>query len=281
MSKNWTTIVLLTLIFALPGSAVSEGLGKPAYVPGEILVKFRSGVLKSTRDTAHSSHGCKLAKRFKRVRVDHVRIPDGWTVEEAVATYRLHADVEYAEPNYCRYAGATIPNDPSFGELWGLDNTGQSGGTPDADIDCPEAWDRQTGDANVVVGVLDSGIDLDHIDLQDNIWRNPGEDWVSGSPGNNGVDDDGNGKTDDYYGWNFVKDDNNPDDDNDHGTHCSGTIGAVGNDGIGISGVNWQVSIMALKMLNSRGSGSVSDEIYAIEYAIDNGVQIISASFSG
>jgi subtilisin family serine protease len=281
MSKKWVTVALLTLVLALPGSGFSEGLGKPGYVPGEILVKFRSGVSKSNRNTAHSSHGCKLVRRFKRVQIDHVKTPDGWTVEEAVAAYRLRPDVEYAEPNYYRYAGATFPNDPDFGDLWGLDNIGQAGGTPDADIDCPEAWDTQTGDPNVIVAVVDSGADLDHEDLVDNIWRNMGEDWVGGIPGNNGVDDDGNGKTDDYYGWNFIKDDNDPDDDNDHGTHCSGTIGAVGNNGIGISGVNWQASIMALKFLDKNGDGTAADEIKAIEYAIDNGAQVISASFSG
>jgi len=133
----------------------------------------------------------------------------------------------------------------------------------------------------VVVAVVDSGADLDHEDLSDNIWQNTGEDWVGGSPGNNGVDDDGNGKIDDYYGWDFENDDNDPDDDNDHGTHVSGTIGAVGDNGTGVSGVNWRVSLMVLKILDQNGNGSVLNEIRAIEYAIDNGAQVINASFSG
>ncbi len=283
MSKKWVTVVLLTLVLALPGSVFSEGFRKSGYVPGEILVKFRSGVSKSGRNIAHSSHGFRLVKRFKQVQVDHVKIPDGWTVEEAIAAYRLQADVEYAEPNYYRYATAT-PNDPSFGNLWGLHNIGQAGGTPDADIDCPEAWDTQTGDPNVVVAVVDSGADLDHEDLSDNIWQNTGEDWSSGDPGYNGIDDDGNGKIDDYYGWDFENDDNDPDDDYSgvyHGTHVSGTIGAIGDNGTGVSGVNWRASLMVLKILDQNGNGSVANEIRAIEYAIDNGAQIINASFSG
>lgn len=280
MSKKWLTTVLLTLVLTLPGSVFSEALRKPGYVPGEILVKFRSGATQSTRNTAHSSHGFRLIRRFNRIRVDHVKISEGWTVEDAIAAYQLQADVEYAEPNYYRYASAT-PNDPSFGVLWGLDNIGQGGGTFDADIDCPEAWDTQTGNPNVIVAVVDSGVDLDHEDLLDNIWENTAEDWVGGSPGNNGVDDDGNGKIDDYYGWDFENDDNNPDDDNDHGSHVSGTIGAVGDNGVGISGVNWRASIMALKILDKNGSGSVGNEIEAVEYAIDNGARVINASFSG
>jgi len=272
MTKKWVTAILLTLFLALPASVFAQRLGKSEYVPGEILVKFRSGVSKSGRNAAHSSHGFRLVERFRRLQVDHVKIPEGWSVEEAIATYRFQADVEYAEPNYYRHATAT-PNDPSFGNLWGLDK-----------IECPAAWDTQTGDPNVVIAVLDTGMDLDHEDLSDNIWKNTGEDWVGGSPGNNGVDDDGNGRVDDYYGWNFVNNDNDPDDDNSstyHGTHVSGTVGAVGDNGTGVTGVNWSASIMALKMLDQNGDGSIADEIEAIDYAIDNGAHVINASFSG
>jgi subtilisin family serine protease len=280
MPKKLVTIVLLTLVLTLPGSVYSKDFGKPGYVPGEILVKFRSGVSKSSRNTAHSAHGSELVRRFKRFQIDHVKIPDGESVEEAIAAYGLQADVEYAEPNYYRHATAT-PNDPSFGNLWGLDK-----------IQCPAAWDTQTGNPNVVVAVVDSGAALDHEDLLDNIWQNTVE-----VLGDNGVDDDGNGKIDDYYGWDFIgwipgtydppqyepEGDNDPDDDHyrSHGTHVSGTIGAVGGNAIGISGVNWQASVMVLKILDENGNGYVSNEIEAIEYAIENGAQIINASFSG
>jgi subtilisin family serine protease len=272
MSKKLALMVFMALLFTFPGSVFSEGFRKPLYVPGEILVKFRSGAPKSSRNAAHSAHGFRLVQRFRRFQIDHVSIPEGWTVQEALTAYRVQDDVEYVEPNYHRYATAT-PNDPSFWRLWGLDK-----------IECPEAWDTQQGDPNVVVAVVDSGADLDHEDLLNNIWQNRGEDWSGTTPGYNGIDDDNNGKIDDYYGWDFVNDDNDPDDDNAnsyHGTHVSGTIGAEGNNGIGVSGLNWQASLMVLKILDENGDGFVANEIKAVEYAIDNGAHIINASFSG
>jgi len=154
-----------------------------------------------------------------------------------------------------------VPNDPSFGRLWGLDNTGQTGGRSDADIDAPEAWNISTGSASVVVGVIDTGVDYSHPDLRANMWRNPGE--VAG----NGVDDDHNGFVDDVYGYDFANNDADPMDDNSHGTHVAGTIGAVGNDGVGVAGVNWTSSIMALKFLSGTGSGYTSDAVRAVNYA--------------
>jgi hypothetical protein len=160
---------------------------------------------------------------------------------------------------------AAMPNDTSFGSLWGMHNTGQtiggSTGTADVDIDAPEAWDISTGSSNVIVGVIDTGIDFTHPDLNDNIFVNPGE-----IPGN-GIDDDANGFVDDWRGWDFYSNDNNPTDDNGHGTHVSGTIGAEGNNGIGVAGVNWDVTILPLKFLGSSGTGSVSAAISAVNYA--------------
>lgn len=154
-----------------------------------------------------------------------------------------------------------VPNDTSFGQLWALNNTGQSGGRSDADIDAPEAWDLSSG-AGQVVGVIDSGIDLTHPDLSANVWTNPFE--VAG----NKKDDDGNGYVDDVRGWDFVNNDNNPMDDNGHGTHVAGTIAAVRNNGRGITGVAPGAKVMALKFLNRNGSGSTSNAIKAINYAI-------------
>lgn len=153
------------------------------------------------------------------------------------------------------------PNDTSFGSLWGLNNTGQSSGRTDADIDAPEAWNITTGSSSVVVGVIDTGVDYTHSDLQANIWRNPGE--VAG----NGVDDDGNGFVDDLHGYDFANNDSSPMDDNGHGTHCAGTIGGRGNNGQGVAGVNWNTSIMALKFLGADGSGSTSNAVRATNYA--------------
>ncbi len=177
------------------------------------------------------------------------------------------AGVEYAEPNFADiFQASTFPNDPMFSQLWGMHNTGQwvynDYGTPDADIDAPEAWDISTGSSSVVVAVIDTGVDYNHPDLSANMWRNPDE-W-GGIPG---YDDDGNGFVDDVYGWDFRNDDSNPMDDNNHGTHCAGTIGGVGNNAVGVAGVNWTVQIMALKFLSSGGSGWTSDAIQCVNYA--------------
>ncbi len=153
------------------------------------------------------------------------------------------------------------PNDPRFGDLYGLHNIGQGGGTADADIDAPEAWQVSTGSRDIIVGVVDTGIDYTHPDLAANIWVNPGE--IAG----NGIDDDGNGFVDDVHGYDFANGDGDPFDDNGHGTHCAGTIGGVGNNSLGVAGVNWEVSLMGLKFLDAAGSGATSDAIQAINYA--------------
>jgi subtilisin family serine protease len=129
-----------------------------------------------------------------------------------------------------------------------MNNSGQTGGTADADIDAAEAWDSFTGNSNdIIIGVIDTGIDYLHPDLTGNIWTNAGE-----IP-ENGIDDDGNGFVDDYYGWDFAYDDNDPMDGNSHGTHCSGMIAAKGNNGVGVCGVIWNSRVMAIKFLDDGG----------------------------
>ena len=167
--------------------------------------------------------------------------------------------------------------------LWGLDNLGQTvnwtAGAPDADIDAREAWSVSTGSPNVVVAVIDTGVDLTHPDLAANIWVNQGEDC----PGcrTNGVDDDGNGYVDDWRGWDFVNGDNDPTDDMGHGTHVAGTIAAVGNNGLGVAGVTWSTKVMPLKFLSAAGTGTVADAISAILYANANGASILNSSWGG
>ncbi|MBI2824505.1 MAG: S8 family serine peptidase [Planctomycetia bacterium] len=167
----------------------------------------------------------------------------------------------YVEPDFVLSTTVTTPNDTLYSTLWGMNNTGQTGGTADADIDAPEAWDLATGSSDIVVGVIDTGVDYTHSDLAANIWTNPGE-----IPGD-GIDNDNNGFVDDIRGWDFANDDNDPMDDNNHGTHVSGTIGAAGNNSNGVVGVNWNVRIMALKYLGADGNGSTSNAVEALNYA--------------
>lgn len=168
-----------------------------------------------------------------------------------------------------------IPNDPAFPMLYGMNNTGQTGGTPNADINAPEAWGTLTGTGGTVVAVIDTGVDYNHPDLRDNMWVNSGE--IAG----NGVDDDKNGYIDDVYGYDFANNDSDPFDDQGHGTHCAGTIAGVGNNGIGVAGVNWHAKIMALKFLSANGRGTTSDAIRALDYAVMMGVKLSNNSWGG
>jgi hypothetical protein len=164
---------------------------------------------------------------------------------------------------------------PRFGELWGLENFAQTGGTNDADIDAAGAWDVNTGSGSLIVAVIDTGVDYTHPDLAANIWTNAGE-----IPGD-GIDNDGNGYIDDVHGYDFFNRDGDPRDDHGHGTHVAGTIGAVGNNGIGVTGVNWNVQIMPLKFLGAGGSGTTADAIEALAYAVANGAAISNNSWGG
>ncbi len=257
-------------------------------VPGEILVRFRSGskgrqlghqivTEKTGRQIPLSVESAGEAEQIvEGLRVVRVNPDD---TSKTIDALRARPDVVYAEPNFIRRAFAT-PNDPRYAEMWGLKNIGQTigghSGSPGNDIRAEQGWDITTGSRNVVVGIIDTGIDINHVDLHDNIWTNPGE--VAG----NGIDDDGNGLVDDIHGWDFAHNDvsvfdytepNYPPPDNyagdfdDHGTHVAGTIGALGNNGIGVVGVNWQVSLLPLKFLTDDGAGSSLDLTKALGYA--------------
>jgi len=262
-----------------------------AYIRGELLVKFKDGVTRSRQADKHRRFGAKKLKGFSTIHVDHVKLPADITVEEAINLYNSDPDVEYAEPNYIVSAEEFIPNDPLFDTMWDLRNTGQTGGTAGADMDTANAWDLTTGNSDLVVAVIDTGIDYNHEDLVGNIWTNTGE-----IP-SNGIDDDGNGYVDDVHGWDattcaefglfdcisYKAADGDPIDDSGHGTHCAGTIGADGNNGIGVAGINWDVQTMACKFITAQGWGLISDAISCLDYVgtmKDQGVNIVATSNS-
>lgn len=270
--------------------AVLARMDTARYKEGELLVKFKSGVVSKVLMKTHEGTGAKVLKSYDIVpNLQHVKLDAGTSVRNAVETYMADPNVEYAEPNYVRCAASVTPNDTYFTpQQWALFNTGTfANGTPGADIRARDAWDLTKGDRKVVIAVIDSGIDYSHPDLVNNVWTNAGE----SSPVSrraNGVDDDNNGFIDDWRGWNFTDNNNDPFDDLGHGTHVSGIIGAAGNNNIGVAGVMWNVRIMPLKIFNATtttdslcgvAGGFVADEIAAIQYAWRNGANIINASY--
>lgn len=184
-------------------------------------------------------------------------------------------DVEYSEPNYI-YRAHLIPNDAEFSKQWHLNNVGQSSGKANADIDAPEAWDIFTGKDNIIVGIIDTGIDHTHSDLTANMWTNLPE-----SEGQPDFDDDGNGYIDDIHGWNFFSNTNQTMDDQGHGTHVAGIVGATGNNNLGVVGATWQSRLMALKFLDASGLGSSIGASRALDYATTMGARITNNSWGG
>ena len=271
----------------ISAQAILSQAAKGNYKEGELLVKFKSDVVTASSQKVHKAVGSSVVKTYKLVpNLELVTLPKDLSVQEAIQNFMSDPNVEYAEPNYALCA-SKVPNDPYFRNQWALHNDGTyAGGTAGADIKAPSAWDITTGSSSIVIAVLDTGIDYTHEDLSNNIWQNPGE-----SNCFNGLDDDGNGFIDDCKGWNFVDGTNDPMDDEGHGTHVAGIIGAVGNNLNGISGLMWNVKLMPLKIfavnrLETGGcvGGYVSDEIAAIQYIVDAvgrgvNVKVINASY--
>src|SRR5438094_6788857 len=269
-------LLLLSLLFP---NASATAQPTPRHAPDTILVRFKASALPADQALVHALVGAHAYKSFRIVEgLQAVRIPPGMRVKDAIEFYRRRPDVLYAEANWIVDA-QVVPSDPSFSSLWGLNNTGQNGGIPDADIDAPEAWDITTGSSDVVVAVIDTGIDYTHPDLSANMFRNELD------CNSNGIDDDGNGLVDDCFGIDTANNDSNPMDDANpgHGSHVAGTIGAVGNNAVGVVGVNWAVRLMACKFLGATGSGSTADAIDCLEYVKlmkDRGVNIVATSNS-
>jgi subtilisin family serine protease len=279
ISRELSSLVLLLLLAACGGvaSGAVPPPPLPPYVPNEVIVKFRDGVPEFNKTMARSRASGTRVRVFRMVHgLEHHRFPPNVSVDAAIGIYRQDPDILYAEPNYIVRTTNT-PNDTSFGELWGLYNFGQLGGTPGADIDAPSAWNITTGSSSVVVAVLDTGIDYNHPDLSANMFRNTLD------CNTNGIDDDGNGRIDDCFGVDTANNDSNPLDDNRHGSHVAGTIGSVGNNGAGVVGINWSVNLMACKFLDANGSGSTAGAIACLEYVRtmkDRGVNIIATNNS-
>ncbi|HEY3215053.1 MAG TPA: S8 family serine peptidase, partial [Candidatus Eisenbacteria bacterium] len=261
--------LLAAAILALPAWAQAP----PRTIPGELLVKFKPTASAAERASVMGQMHGRALRSFDFIGVEHWKL-EGTTVEQALSRLRNHPRIEYAEPNY-ELRADLVPNDPRFPEMYGLRNTGQTGGTPGADIKAVNAWDLFTGDPNLLVGVIDTGFDYNHPDLAANVWTNPGE-----IPGN-GIDDDHNGYVDDVHGYDFYNNDGDPFDDNGHGTHTSGTIAAVGNNNVGVVGVCWQAKIVGIKFLSAGGSGSTAGAIAGVQYAIAVGVRLTSNSWGG
>ncbi|HLP75439.1 MAG TPA: S8 family peptidase [Candidatus Paceibacterota bacterium] len=251
-------MVFLACFLNVLASHAGEAL---RYAPGQILVKPKSKAACQKLDRFHAEKGCAVLRQFKTGGLQLIKVPAGETVPGLIAKYKSSGLVEFAEPDHMVTAAATIPNDPHFGMLWGLQNTGQNeGGVPGADIHAPDAWDLQTSASNIVVAVLDTGIRYTHEDLAVNIWVNT---------------------NDGSHGFDAFTQLNNPVDDSGHGTLVAGILGAAGNNNLGITGVAWSVQMMSCKCLDLTGVGTDSSVISAMEFASTNGAKIINASFSG
>ncbi len=306
--RSWKWIVASTIaglaIPVVPGATATgpvpiRVMDRPSvtavgtYAPDRIIVKYRDSAAKldAERSFMRESIGAVVHRRFATMsEMESLSLDGTMSVEDAVARLSSDPRVEFAEPSFI-VATHAVPNDEHFDQQWGLHNIGQEINDyptqgADIDVDGPEAWDHGTGSSTVVIADIDEGVDVTHPDLAANAWTNPGE------TAGNGVDDDGNGFVDDVNGWDFLNDDpsvfdgasDTTDSTDFHGTHTGGTIGAVGNNGIGVAGVCWNVRIMSLKFLQFQGT--TEDAIAAVDYAVmmkQRGVNIraINASWGG
>jgi subtilisin family serine protease len=276
-------VFILFTVFSLDATSVARADEEgPAYVPKRLIVGFKSTVSTDDVNTIQTDLGATTVDSFPEIGAELWQISNT-SVAQAVTRYKNDPRLKYVEPDYivsipdavqtrvvndeARPSDTgpddTTPNDPRFNELWGLNK-----------IRAVEAWDRATG-TNVVVGVIDTGVDYTHADIAGNMWTNPGE-----IP-NDGVDNDNNGYIDDIRGWDCRNDDNDPMDGDSHGTHVAGTIAAIGNNGTGVVGVSWSAQIMALKFLSDSGSGTTSDAIECVLYAANNGARLTNNSWGG
>ena len=242
--------VAASIVVWLTTSASGQS-AQPAYREDRILIKPKAGINQTVLDNFHLARKGEVLRTFDGIgHLQVLRVPKGETVPSLIAQYQKSGLVEFAEPDYIGQIFSTTPNDPKYlnGTLWGLNQ-----------INAPAAWDVLTSASNIVVAVLDTGVRYTHEDLAANMWVNP---------------------NDGSHGWNVLAGNNDPNDDNGgHGTMVAGVLGAVGNNGKGVTGVAWQVQIMACKCFNNLGIGSISSVITGMDYAKTNGARIINASW--
>lgn len=278
-------------VVVVPRQEEEREVGEP-----EVLVRFRAGVSDEQIERIAGRLNDRVEDEIEAVSglvaIDDM---DGLTAAMVAGQYEGLPEVEYVEENYNRWgfeqttAGRALepvlalplaagPNDPRFAEQWALNNDGRRDGKAQADIAAVTAWAKTHGNNKVVVAVLDSGVDYTHQDLAENMWTRPA--------GVAMYEDEQLGEIDDVHGFDAVNADGIPDpmDENGHGTHCAGIIGAVGNNGEGIAGVNWKVEVMPLRFMSAGGFGTTKDAIEAINYVIDRkragvNVRVISASW--
>ena len=282
MTRLATLVSLMLLVFvAVLSASPALAEDEPEHVADQLIISFVPGVTDDQIEDFYDYYRLNEDDDLDAESDDDdeeeklVGTPRGASKRSSQRLIdRLRQDprTEYVEFNYVIEL-ALSPDDPQLGSLWGLNNTGQTGGTIDADIDAPEAWNITTGSANVspnvIVGVIDTGVNYSHQDLAANMWNNPGETGTDGNGNNkaiNGIDDDGNGYIDDVHGINAITNTGNPMDDHSHGSHVAGTIGARGNDGVGVAGVNWTASIAACKFLSAAGSGTTANAVKCFKY---------------
>jgi subtilisin family serine protease len=307
MKKAAVTLMMSTVCLVNTSHSATTLLED--HVAGEVLVKFKSNINKKTALESFRNLDMYPKEMFKFVSGDYglFNTPNKADINQFLVVLNKNPYLEYAEPNF-RYQlienranyidmltqrvravrFSSITNDPLSSQLWGLNNTGRNEpasprggnssrrGVSASDINAVKAWQIETGDRAVKIAVIDTGVDYTHEDLRSNMWVNTAE--QNGTPG---VDDDGNGYIDDIHGYDFANKDSDPMDDHGHGTHCSGTIAAEHDNGLGIAGVMKNAQIMGLKFLLAEGGGTVVGAIGAIDYAIKMKADILSNSWGG
>ena len=283
-------IVLISILLCLSSISLDAFGGRKfnlefEHVPGQLIVRHSELSSKFIKSSKVNS-----VKETKKIGGTHYTVLNisglvsDKGLEEVAEELMKKPEVISVEANVIYRLDEVIPNDPAFGKLYGLKNTGEVQGKRKSDIAATMAWETSTGSKSIKVGLIDSGIDYNHPDLKNNIWSNPGEiglDENGKSKTHNGIDDDNNGYVDDWHGWDFIDSDNDPMDGHSHGTHCAGIIGAEGNNQEGVVGVNWNVSMVPLKVFSNSGYTTTEALAEAIHYSTMIGVDLTSNSWGG